>query len=98
LDPAGSTFLNIIEGFRPLTHYRPAQRCRFEIEKNISENLFSSLLSQFKKKYHSSGNLKLKNLGIFQCLKFRILMEKILPKSLKLNFTPNTLGGYGLVG
>jgi len=23
-------------------------------------------------------------------------MEKILPISLKLNFTPNTLGGYGL--
>ena len=24
-------------------------------------------------------------------------MEKIFPNSLKLNFTPNTLGGYGLI-
>ena len=24
-------------------------------------------------------------------------MEKILPISLKLNFTPNTLGSYGLI-
>ena len=37
------------------------------------------------------------NLGIFQSLKFRILMEKkILSISLKLNFTPNTLGCHGL--
>jgi len=34
--------------------------------------------------------------GIFQSLKFRILMKKILPISLNLNFTPNTLGCYGL--
>jgi len=26
----------------------------------------------------------------------RVLKEKILPIFLKLNFTPNTLGGYGL--
>jgi len=32
-------------------------------------------LSQFKK-YHPSGNLKLKYLGIFQSLKLRILMGK----------------------
>jgi len=56
------------------------------------EDLFSSVLSKFLKKYHPSGNLKINNLGIFQSLKFRILMEKILPISLKLNFTPNTLG------
>jgi len=58
--------------------------------KNILENLFSSVLLQLKK-YHPSGNLKFNNLGIFQSLKFRILMEKILPISLNLNFTPNTV-------
>jgi len=59
------------------------------------EDLLSSVLSQFKK-YHPSGNLKFNNLGIFPRLKLRISMEKILPISLKLNFTANTLGGYGL--
>jgi len=62
--------------------------------KNILQDLFSSVLSQFRK-YHPSENLKFNNLGIFQSLKLRILMEKILPISLKLNFTPNTLGGMG---
>jgi len=52
-------------------------------------------LSQFKK-YHSSGNLKFNPLGIFQSLKLRILMGKSLSTSLKLDFTPNALGGYGL--
>jgi len=51
-------------------------------------------LLQFNK-YHPSGNLKFNNLGIFQSLKIRILTEEILPISLKLNFTPNTLGCYG---
>jgi len=50
-------------------------------------------LSQFKK-YHPSRNLKFHNLGIFQSLELRILQEKILPISLRLNFTPNTLGCY----
>jgi len=62
---------------------------------NILEELFSSVLSQFKR-YHPSGNLKIDNLGIFQRLKLRTLMGKILRISLRLNFTPNTLGGYGL--
>jgi len=60
-------------------------------KKNILEDLFSWVLSQFKK-YHLSENVKNNNLGIFQSFKFRILMEEILPISLKLNFTPNTLG------
>jgi len=47
-----------------------------ETEKNILEDLFSSVLSQFKK-YHPSGNLKFDNLGIFQSFKLRILAEKI---------------------
>jgi len=46
-------------------------------KKNILEDRFSSVLSQFKK-YRPSGNLKFNNLGIFQSLKLRILMEKIL--------------------
>jgi len=44
---------------------------------------------QFKK-YQFSENLKLANFDIFQSLKFGILVEKILPTYLKLNFTPNT--------
>jgi len=68
----------------------------FGNRKNILEDLFRSVLSLFEK-YHPSGNLKFINLGIFQSLKMRILMEKILPISLKLNFTPNTLGCYGLI-
>jgi len=48
-----------------------------ETEKIISEDIFSSVLSQFKK-YHPSGNLKFNYLGIFQSLKLRISMEKIL--------------------
>jgi len=52
-------------------------------------------LSQFKK-YRPSGNLNFNNLGISQGLKWRNSMGKILRISLKLNFTPNTLGCYGL--
>jgi len=37
-------------------------------------------------------------LDIFQSLKLHILLEKILSISLKLNVSPNTLGGYGLNG
>jgi len=48
-------------------------------------------LSQFKK-YHPSGNLKFYNIGILRSLKLRILVKKIPLISLKLNFTPNTLG------
>jgi len=59
------------------------------------EDLISSVLSHFKK-YQPSGNLKRNNSGMFQGLKFCILMEKVLLISLKLNFTPNTLGCYGL--
>ena len=60
-----------------------AQQC--SSEKKNSEVLFSSVLSQ-SKKYHTSGNLKFHYLGIFQSLKFRILMEKVLPIILKLLF------------
>jgi len=60
------------------------------------EDLFSSVLSQLGK-HHPSGNLKSNNLDFFQSLKLRILIEKILLISLKLHFTPNTLGGGGLI-
>jgi len=53
-------------------------------------------LTQYKK-YHPSGNLKFYYVRFFQSLNFRILIEKILPISLKSNFTPNTLGCYGLL-
>jgi len=60
------------------------------------EDLFSSVLSQFKK-YHPSRNLKLNSLGIPHGLKLRNLMGKILRISLKLNFTPNAFGCYGSI-
>jgi len=44
-------------------------------KKNIFEDIFSSVLSQFKK-YHPSGYLKINNLGIFQSLKLPISMKK----------------------
>ena len=77
--------------------YEPisTQRCRPETEKNVLEDLFSSVWSHFKK-YHPSGNLNFNNLGSCQSLKLRNLMGKILRISLKLNFLPNTLGCYGL--
>jgi len=40
--------------------------------------------------------MKFNELGIFQCLKLRNLTSKILRISPKLNFTPDTLGCYGL--
>jgi len=52
-----------------------AQRCRWETEKNILEDLFSSLFPQFKK-FHPSGNPNFNNVGIFQTLKTRNLMGK----------------------
>jgi len=64
-----------------------------ETDKFILENCFSSVLPKYQK-YHHSGNPKFNNLVIFQSLKLRNRMGKIL--SLKLNFTPNNLGYYGL--
>jgi len=49
-----------------------------------------------KEKNHPSENLQLNNLDIFQSIKLHILVEKILPISFKLKFTPNTLGCNGL--
>jgi len=60
------------------------------------EDFFSLVLLQFKK-YHPSGNLKLNYLGIFQSLKLRHIIGKVLSISLKLNLASNTLGCYGLI-
>jgi len=59
------------------TNPLPPSDAVWKQKKNILEDLFSSVLSQFKK-YHPSGNLKCNYLGNFQSLKLRILMEKIL--------------------
>jgi len=72
-----------------------AQRCRSETDKFILEDLFSSAFSKYKK-YQPSRNLKFHILGIFQSLKLRNLMGKILQIYLRANFTPNTLGCCGL--
>jgi len=68
----------------------------FRKQKNILEDLFNSVLSQFKK-YHHPGNLKFNCLVNFRSLKLRILMEKLLSISLQLNISQNTLGCYGLM-
>jgi len=47
---------------------------------------FQFSIVKIKKKYQLSGNLKFKNFGIFQSLKFRILIEKIFPISLRAKF------------
>jgi len=47
----------------------------FGNRKNILEDLFGSILSQFQK-YHPPGNLKFNYLGIFLSFKLRISMEK----------------------
>jgi len=52
-----------------------AQRS-LSLEKSVLEDLFSSVLSQFKK-YHSSENLKLNNVGIFPKLKIAYFNGKI---------------------
>jgi len=75
-----------------LTHYGPVMPLR-------ELNYFRGSL-QFSivtiKKISPTRNLKFHYLDIFQSLKSRISMEKILTISLKLNFTPNTSGCYGL--
>jgi len=70
--------LTLVNPLPPSDTVRKQKKC-------ILEDISSSLLSQFKK-YHPSENLKFNNFGIFQSLKFCILMGKILPISLKLNW------------
>jgi len=64
-------------------------------QKKIFLRIFSVQFSHIKK-LHPSGNLKFNYFGTSQSLKLRILMERILLISPKLNFTPSTLGCYGL--
>jgi len=68
----------------------------FENRKIHFRGSFHFIIVTFLKKYHPSRNLIFNNLGIFQRLKLRTSVEKIPPISLKLNFTSNTLGSFGL--
>jgi len=65
-------------------------------QKKIFWRIFSVQYCHNIKESHPSGNLKFNYLGIFQSIKLRILVEKILLISLKQNFIRNTLGCYGL--
>jgi len=56
---------------------REVRTSLMETETFILEDLLSSVLSHFEK-YHPSGNLKFNNFVIFQSIKLRILMGKIL--------------------
>jgi len=76
--------------FNPL-HYRPAMS--FGNRNMYFRGSFQFTIVTVKK---ISPHLKFNILGICQSLKLRILAEKNLPVSLNLNFTPNTLGCYGL--
>jgi len=77
-----------------LTHYHPAMP--FGNRNKYFKGSFQfSIVAQLKK-YHHSENLEFNNVSIFQSLKLRIYVEKVLPHSLKLNPSPNTLGCYGL--
>jgi len=67
-----------------------------QTETFVLEDLFSSVLSEFKK-YHLSGNLKFKNSGIFQSLELRISMKNKLSISPMRNFSSDTLGGLWLI-
>jgi len=87
-----STFLRTPNLTWPTT----VQRCRSETEKFSLEDLFSSVLSQFKKKVTPLGTWNLIIKANFQSLKLRNLMGKMLRIFHKLNCTPNTLGCYGL--
>jgi len=63
----------------------------FGNRKNVSEDLFSSVLSQFKK-YHPSRNLKFDNLGHFESLKLRILVGKNPSNFFKAKFHSKYFG------
>jgi len=80
----------------PLTHYR--QRCRSETKTfTVFQRIILVQYCQNFENITPSKNLNFNNFGIFQSLKLRDVAEKkILPISLKLNFTPYTLGCYGL--
>jgi len=73
-------FLFIYVQYGEVFNLPPSDAVR-KLKRNILENLFSSVLSQFKN-YHPSGNMKFHDLGISQSLKFRFLMETIIPSSL----------------
>jgi len=75
-----ATSIPLTETIRLINPQPPSDAVRKQ-KKSILEDIYSSVLSQFKR-YHPSENVKFIDLGIFQSLKFCILMEKILPISL----------------
>jgi len=75
-----------------LTLYRPA--IPFGNRKIYFRGFFQLGIVTIKK-ISPSGNLKFNYLGIFQSLKLRISMGKILSISLQLDFTPITLAVMG---
>ena len=80
----------------PLTHYRPAMP--FGNRKKYFRGSFQfSIVTIRKISPPLPGNLKFHYLGVFQSLKWRISVESPFHHSLKLNFTPNILGCYGLI-
>jgi len=80
--PTGKSFKSMTAAsFNPLP---PSDAVRKQ-RKNLED--LSSLVPSQLKKYHPCVNLKFNSLAIFQSLKLHILMESILPNSLKLNFT-----------
>jgi len=65
-------------------------------QKKYFKRSFQFSIVTVLKKYRLSKILKFNNLGNFQTLKLRTLIEKILPISLNLNLTANTLHCYRL--
>jgi len=65
-------FLLVFQLYPSINPLPPSDAVRKQ-KKNVLDDLFSSLLYQFKN-YHHSENLNY--VGIFQSLKLRILVEK----------------------
>jgi len=78
LTASNLTYLNLI-------HHHPAMPCG-NWKKYFRAGPLCSVLSDLKK-YHPPWNLKFNNVGIFQSLKLRNLLGKILRISFKQNFT-----------
>jgi len=58
----------------PFTHYRPAMP--FGNRKKYFRGSFQFSIVMILKIYHSSGTLKYNHFGIFESLKFCVIMEK----------------------
>jgi len=72
----------------------PSVAVRKQKKNYVIGPFFGQYCHQFKK-YNSSRNMKLSNLGISRSVKYYNLIGKIVLIPLKLNFTRNTSGCYG---